>query len=504
MMKNRKEISRLNEEVLTIVRSTNQMLGGDLDLQIDTRQYTVLGELAQDIDQISITFTEYINEIAHILSHLSAGNMAVAFTNDIQYKGDFKPIKNALHKIRHSLNHSFEEIQELSFEIDHMCSQVEQGSSMLAENAQNQADMISNLTNTIYELTEQTAGNAKNAKKVSKSVNDVKQETEIGKDYMDQMLTSIQNVTASSQDISHIIEMISAIAGQTKLLALNASIEAARAGEAGAGFSVVANEVGNLAAKSADAVKQTTDLITHSITIAKESMEIANKTAGSFATIQSSIDRIARHTSEIADRSETQAQNLKNTSDIITDIAGVVQNNAAYAQENGAGATNLTSLSVRLKDVLGGYRLLNQSGLFVPDLEKEAKYAREIVALLKKSLHNVYTEQELDQKLTDMIQAETQAECFYIVSGNGRQISHTIMNPNIYVVEDENFKPAMPGDDYSNKKYYKQAMKYQDDIYTSYEYISAATGNLCKTISCAYINEQKETNVICIDIICRF
>jgi hypothetical protein len=78
------------------------------------------------------------------------------------------------------------------------------------------------------------------------------------------------------------------------------------------------------------------------------------------------------------------------------------------------------------------------------------------------------------------------------------------MNPKILVEQDENFKPALPGEDYSSKKYFRQAMKNKQKLYTSPEYISKATGNLCKTISYAYQCDDKEYYVICIDLLCRF
>jgi len=144
-----------------------------------------LKDLAEDIDQLSNTFNAYINELTHILSHLSAGNMAVAFSDDIHYHGDFLPIKNALHKIRQSLNSSFDEIHRLSAEIDQLSTQVENGSSYLATNTSEQATLISNLTSTIYDITDKTVHNAENAKTAAKAVEAITRETETGRSYMD-------------------------------------------------------------------------------------------------------------------------------------------------------------------------------------------------------------------------------------------------------------------------------------------------------------------------------
>lgn len=112
----RQDYKKMTFEAGELREHTHQLVDGKLDLSIHAEDYLQLKELANDINQISTTFNGYINEIAHILSHLSAGNMAVGDDKTLHYHGDFVPIKNALHKIRHSLNHSFEEINELTHE----------------------------------------------------------------------------------------------------------------------------------------------------------------------------------------------------------------------------------------------------------------------------------------------------------------------------------------------------------------------------------------------------
>lgn len=502
-MMRHKELKRMTEEANGIIDSTRQLVNGNLDIEVNATDYTMLGDLASDISQISTAFNAYINEISHILSHLSAGNMAVSFTKDIEYKGDFHPIKNALHKIRHSLNSSFEEINLLSEEVDLLCNRVESGATQIAKNASHQAELINDLTNTIYQITEQTKNNAFNAKQASQSVNAVQDEAEIGRNYMDQMLTSIQKVKMSSKDISHIIDIINGLAGQTKLLALNAAIEAARAGDMGLGFSVVANEVGLLAEKSAEAVKQTTELINNSIDTVEVSAEIAGKTARSFSSIQGSIEGVTKLCTDIAENSEIQAEKLKSTSSIITNISGVVQNNAAYAQENSAVATNLTELSARLKQVMTRFRLRNQVKPTIIH-NKGNEIAEELLQRLFVALQKANEVHEIDRALEAMITGQKDFECLYVIDSKGYQLCNTIMNPDILIVQEENFKPAMPGDYHGSKKYFRQAIKNPKEWHTSHEYISTATGGLCKTLSYSYEDNKHQMYVICIDLISRF
>lgn len=503
-MRNKKKVEKIFEEAYSLKYHTNQICSGNLDINIETNNFIFLNDLAEDINEINSTFNAYIDEITHILSHLSAGNMAVAFSKNLIYQGDFLPIKNALHKIKHSLNSSFEEIHSLSIEIDAMSNQVENSSSLLATNATEQAALISDLTSTIYSITDKIVNTAENANAAANTVEDIARECETGKSYMNQMLSSVDMVTSSIDNISNIIGIINGIADQTRLLALNAKIEAAKAGENGQGFSVVASEISKLAQKSSEAVKETTELINHSKVAADVSVKITKKTVESFKNINASIEGVTGLCKEIAELSNIQAENLQKTSAIITNISEAVQSNAAYAQENSAGAMNLSNISTHLKNILQRYRLIGQENAPITDKNMEKEYIEELTRKLVEKLYDSSTTQAIDTILEREIQNHINIECLYVIGEDGKQLSHTIMNPKILVEKDENFLPALPGENHSSKKYFRQAIKNKKELYTSPEYISKATGNLCKTISYAYQGTDDKYYVICIDLLCRF
>ena len=111
---------------------------------------------------------------------------------------------------------------------------------------------------------------------------------------------------------------------------------------------------------------------------------------------------------------------------------------------------------------------------------------------------------EIDSLLEEIIQEEKDFECLYVIDGDGNQLSNTIMNPAIIAEQDENFRPAMPGDYHGDKKYYRQAIKKPKEWYVSVDYISTATGGLCRTLSYAYEGNDGKTFVICVDLICTY
>ena len=136
-------------------------------------------------------------------------------------------------------------------------------------------------------MTKQNADNAKQAKALRASRRQAVQGTEA----MSQHGAAINKIKDFKRPDRQIVKTIDEIAMQTNLLALNAAVEAARAGEAGTGFAVVAEEVRNLAQRSAEAAKNTANLIEESVNDAEDGVKISGEVSESFEDIVSGIKR---------------------------------------------------------------------------------------------------------------------------------------------------------------------------------------------------------------------
>ena len=128
---------------------------------------------------------------------------------------------------------------------------VENASHSLSDGATEQAGVIEELNATIDTVVELATDTAKETKSASERVKASADKANAEKEKMNELLKEMEHITEISKEIGNIITDIEDIASQTNLLALNASIEAARAGEAGKGFAVVADQIGKLAADSA-------------------------------------------------------------------------------------------------------------------------------------------------------------------------------------------------------------------------------------------------------------
>jgi methyl-accepting chemotaxis protein len=179
---------------------------------------------------------------------------------------------------------------------------------------------------------------------------------------MDEMMTAVKDINVASQSINKVIKVIDDIAFQTNILALNAAVEAARAGQHGKGFAVVAEEVRSLAAKSAEAAKDTGGLIANSMEKAELGARIADDTAASLVEIVSGINESSQIVTEIAKSSEEQSLGIAQINRGIDQVAQVVQQNSATAEESAAASEEMSGQANMLEELVSQFKLKGQNG----------------------------------------------------------------------------------------------------------------------------------------------
>jgi methyl-accepting chemotaxis protein len=166
------------------------------------------------------------------------------------------------------------------------------------------------------------------------------------------MVASMKDITDSSSKISKIIKVIDEIAFQTNILALNAAVEAARAGEAGMGFAVVAEEVRNLAQRSAQAAKDTAALIEESIEKSTVGSRKLDLVAERIKAITANSNQVKTLVDEVNVGSTEQARGIEQIAQAITQMEQVTQKTAANAEESASASEELNAQSETLKDVV--------------------------------------------------------------------------------------------------------------------------------------------------------
>ena len=174
---------------------------------------------------------------------------------------------------------------------------------------------------------------------------------------MEQLTEATRNINQSSAQIGTIIKTIEDIAFQTNILALNASVEAARAGDEGKGFSVVADEVRDLAAKSAGAAQNTTGLISRSDQSAKTGTESTELAVSAMRDINACIRSIKTLMDEIAAASVQQSEMIGLVETGIREISAVVQANSAAAEKSASVSKELSRQAGILNSLISRFRI---------------------------------------------------------------------------------------------------------------------------------------------------
>jgi methyl-accepting chemotaxis protein len=198
-------------------------------------------------------------------------------------------------------------------------------------------------------MSSMTKQNAENAKQADGLMQEANQTVSQANSSMGELKGSMEEISKASEETSKIIKTIDEIAFQTNLLALNAAVEAARAGEAGAGFAVVAEEVRNLALRSADAAKNTAELIEGTVKKVKHGSELVNTTGDAFTEVASSSAKVGELVAEISAASNEQAQGIEQVNIAVTEMDKVTQSNAAGAEESASASEEMNAQAEQMK-----------------------------------------------------------------------------------------------------------------------------------------------------------
>jgi methyl-accepting chemotaxis protein len=308
------------------------------------------------------------------------------------YRGGYRRIFEAFDAAFDGLNGAFarmgSQIQQVSITVEQMTG----SSQSLATNAQVQSSSVDEISSSAEQTDSQVKSNAAAAAAASKLVTGASEVAEGGKAKLHQMVTAMEGIRASSQDIAKIIKVIDEIAFQTNLLALNAAVEAARAGQHGRGFAVVAQEVRNLAGRSAKAARETSDLIEDATTRVQAGVKIADETSRAFVSIADDITKVKTLVSDIAIASDEQARGVAQINVAIGEVAKSALSTSQQAEELAASAAEMQATTESMLAEVGRYRLRRrsrQAAVTIPGLDLDglpAELMAQIQAMIARQM----------------------------------------------------------------------------------------------------------------------
>lgn len=299
---------------------------------------------------------EDIQNHAEVIAQIAKGDL----THYVEIKSNDDLLGKSLYHLVQNNDLMFSQLLKIADVVATSANGIAIANQSLAQSATEQASAVDELSETVKNANDLAFENNLKAGHAKTYTDGIKEDIRQDLAKMELMVQATEDIRIASLKISDVMQTIDDIAYRTNLLAINASIEAAHAGDAGRGFGIVANEIRDLATKSAEAAKNTKALVEDTLEKTCVGTRIAKEASETFTKIVSSADQIADVVIQIADSSGAQQRDIEHIHEEIRKISDVVAGNAAISEQTAAATQEMNDSADVIKQSMQKFNLRNR------------------------------------------------------------------------------------------------------------------------------------------------
>ena len=304
-----------------------------------------LNYIAKSINRMSEKLEVSLSKIDTVLKEYSTQNFSNGVSEDMFRGGDLKNLTVGINYLKDEITKSFMSTYKTSLIIQKESKTLLENSTSLSSSTTKQAASLEEAAAAIQENTSTISHNTQTATTMADYGQNVKNEIKEGMNLTSKTVKAMNEINESTNAVQDAITIIDQIAFQTNILSLNAAVEAATAGEAGKGFAIVAQEVRNLANRSADAAREIKDLVESASSKANEGKNITDEMIKGYELLNENIDNTTELIDKVVKASKNQESSISQINSTVSQIDSITQQNASIAENVRHISSNMNQIA---------------------------------------------------------------------------------------------------------------------------------------------------------------
>ena len=293
----------------------------------------------------------------------------------VEQQDEIGQMAESMRQMVSQLNSALQHVELSSRQVQQESSVLESTGRQLAEQSSSQAASLEEISSSMLELNAQTKHNHELSASANRESEQMSRQAQSSSEQVQRFSQMMAEIESSTENVTQITSLISEIAAQTRMLAINASIEAARAGVHGAGFAVVAQEVQELAAQTAESAEEISKVVGASVEKVQSGRKALSEAQGSLEQIFGTTESVAEMMQMIRHAAQEQSQGIRQVNQALEELNQMTMENAQYSEVNAKSSSQLSKQAEELLAVVHQFRLWEE------EEEEEAETEHSLAAL---------------------------------------------------------------------------------------------------------------------------